>query len=256
MDEKTYWDSFKAGGENILGKVRALIHEGNVRRVVVQHQGRTVAEFPLTAGVVGAVLAPVVAAIGALVALLQDCTIQVERVKPETPPTSHLGRQLTDVRWLKWLTSCYGIGWRQTMKSRLAILVAAGLFWTMATPTPVFGQQDEQTPHNHFQFEDAQTQHQHFPNVTAQKADAGQSTQGRMNMGMMASAAKLEELVKKMNAAQGAAKTDAMAELLTALVENHRTMCGPMMANMMSMMSMMGGKGEKGTDPAPPVPQR
>jgi hypothetical protein len=51
--------------------------------VVIQHQGRTVAEFPLTAGVVGVVLAPVVAAIGALVALLQDCTIQVERVKPD-----------------------------------------------------------------------------------------------------------------------------------------------------------------------------
>jgi hypothetical protein len=57
------------------------------------------------------------------------------------------------------------------MKSRLAILVAAGLFWTMATPAPVFGQQDEQTPHNHFQFEDAQTQH--VPNATAQKPTLG-----------------------------------------------------------------------------------
>jgi D-aminopeptidase len=83
MEEKTYWDSFKAGSENVLGKIKELIHEGNVRRVVIQHQGRNVAEFPLTAGVVGAVLAPVVAAIGAVVALLQDCTIQVERVKPE-----------------------------------------------------------------------------------------------------------------------------------------------------------------------------
>jgi hypothetical protein len=84
MDEKTYWDSFKAGSENVLENIKGLIHEGNVRRVMIQHQGRTVAEFPLTAGVVGVVLAPVVAAIGALVALLQDCTIQVERVKPET----------------------------------------------------------------------------------------------------------------------------------------------------------------------------
>jgi Domain of unknown function (DUF4342) len=83
MEEKTYWDSFKAGSENVLGKIRTLIHEGNVRRVVIQHQGRNVAEFPLTIGVVGTVLAPVVAAIGALVALLQDCTIQVERVKTE-----------------------------------------------------------------------------------------------------------------------------------------------------------------------------
>jgi hypothetical protein len=58
--------------------------------VLIQHHGRTVAEFPLTAGVVGAVLAPVLAAIGALVALLQDCTIQVERstsAREERSPT-------------------------------------------------------------------------------------------------------------------------------------------------------------------------
>jgi len=85
MDEKTYWETFKAESENALNRMKTLVHEGNVRRVVVQHQGRTVAEFPLTAGVVGAVLAPVLAAIGALVALLQDCTIQVERTKTETP---------------------------------------------------------------------------------------------------------------------------------------------------------------------------
>jgi hypothetical protein len=79
MGENTYWESFKAEGEAALEKIRALIHEGNVRRIVIQHEGRTVAEFPLTVGVVGAVLAPVVAAIGALVALLKDCTIRVER---------------------------------------------------------------------------------------------------------------------------------------------------------------------------------
>lgn len=88
MADKTYWDSFKAEGENVISKIKAVIHEGNVRRVVVQHQGRTVAEFPLTAGVVGAVLAPVLAAIGALVALMQDCTIQVERTKPAPDESS------------------------------------------------------------------------------------------------------------------------------------------------------------------------
>jgi hypothetical protein len=62
-----------------MDKVKALIHEGNVRRVVIEHGGRTIAEFPLTVGVVGAVLAPVVAALGALVAVLQDCTIHIER---------------------------------------------------------------------------------------------------------------------------------------------------------------------------------
>jgi hypothetical protein len=76
---KTIWESIKTESENVVERLKQLIHEGNVRRVVVQHQGRTVAEFPLTAGVVGAVLAPVLAAIGAIVALLKDCTIQVER---------------------------------------------------------------------------------------------------------------------------------------------------------------------------------
>jgi hypothetical protein len=83
MAEKTYWESFKAEGEAAVDRIKALIHEGNVRRIVVQHEGRTVAEFPLTAGIVGAVLAPVAAAIGALVALLKDCTIQVERVNED-----------------------------------------------------------------------------------------------------------------------------------------------------------------------------
>ena len=76
MADKTCWESFKVESETVVDKVKNLIHEGNVRRVVVQHQGRTIAEFPLTAGVVGTVLAPVLAAVGALVALLKDCTIQ------------------------------------------------------------------------------------------------------------------------------------------------------------------------------------
>jgi hypothetical protein len=79
MVERTYSESFKAGTDAVMDKLKGLIHEGNVRRVVVEHEGRTIAEFPLTVGVVGAVLAPVVAAIGALVALLKDCTIHVER---------------------------------------------------------------------------------------------------------------------------------------------------------------------------------
>jgi D-aminopeptidase len=81
MSEHTFWESFKAESDGLVEKLKALIHEGNVRRVIVQHGGRTIAEFPLTAGVVGAVLAPVVAAIGAIVALLKDCSIQVERVE-------------------------------------------------------------------------------------------------------------------------------------------------------------------------------
>ncbi len=80
MADTSRWESFKADGEQIVAKLRRLIHESNVRRVVVEHDGHTVAEFPLTAGVVGILLAPVLAAIGVLVAMMKDCTIHVERV--------------------------------------------------------------------------------------------------------------------------------------------------------------------------------
>ena len=91
MSEQTYWQTFKTEGEAAVERLKALIHEGNIRRVVVQHEGRTVAEFPLTAGVVGALVAPIVAAIGVIVALLKDCTIEVERTetastKERVPP--------------------------------------------------------------------------------------------------------------------------------------------------------------------------
>jgi hypothetical protein len=76
------WESFKADGSNLAERLKKLIREGNVRRIVVEHQGKTVAEFPLTAGVFGAVVAPLLAAVGALVALLKDCTIHVERDPP------------------------------------------------------------------------------------------------------------------------------------------------------------------------------
>jgi aspartokinase len=52
---------------------------GNIRRVVIQHEGRTVAEFPLTVGVVGVVLAPMLAAVAAIAAIIQECTVEVER---------------------------------------------------------------------------------------------------------------------------------------------------------------------------------
>ena len=80
MAEKTFWETIKIEGGNVIDTLRELIHKGNVRRVIIEHQGRTVAEFPLTAGVVGSVLAPPLAAIGAIYALAKDCTIKVERV--------------------------------------------------------------------------------------------------------------------------------------------------------------------------------
>jgi hypothetical protein len=83
MTDKTCWESFKADGASIIEKIKELIRAGNVRRVIIEHEGRTIAEFPLTAGVVGAVLAPIAAALGVLIALLKDCTIHVEREQTE-----------------------------------------------------------------------------------------------------------------------------------------------------------------------------
>jgi hypothetical protein len=80
MQERTFWETIKLQGSELLDKVKQLVHEGNVRRIVIKQGDRSVAEFPLTVGVVGTVLAPVLAAVGALAALLTDCSIEVERV--------------------------------------------------------------------------------------------------------------------------------------------------------------------------------
>ena len=81
MTERTWWETVESRSGELLEQLKQLIAEGNVRRVVVNQEGQVVAEFPLTVGVVGAVLAPVLAAIGALVALLTRCTIEVERTE-------------------------------------------------------------------------------------------------------------------------------------------------------------------------------
>jgi len=86
MEERTFWETIKSGGDQVLKTVEKVVHEGNVRRVIVKQGDRSVAEFPLTVGVVGTVFAPVLAAIGALTALLTDCTVMVERVQTTAPP--------------------------------------------------------------------------------------------------------------------------------------------------------------------------
>ena len=88
MTEKTCWESLKAEGSSAFDKLKDLVHEGNVRRIRVRQGERTIAEFPLTAGVVGAVIAPALAAIGALVALAKDCTIEIEREGAAAPPVN------------------------------------------------------------------------------------------------------------------------------------------------------------------------
>jgi hypothetical protein len=79
MAERTFTESFKVAGAELVDAFKKLVREGNVRRVIIRQDSRTVAEFPLTAGVIGTVLAPMLAAIGALAAVLNDCTIEVER---------------------------------------------------------------------------------------------------------------------------------------------------------------------------------
>ncbi|MEN9408000.1 MAG: hypothetical protein RLZZ455_1216 [Candidatus Parcubacteria bacterium] len=80
--EKAKKEEFKVSGDALLKKVKDLIAEGNVRRITIKDKkGKTLIEFPLTIGVVGAVLAPVLAAVGAIAALISECTISVEREK-------------------------------------------------------------------------------------------------------------------------------------------------------------------------------
>jgi hypothetical protein len=72
-------------GEELLGRVRELIHEGNTRRItVIGDDGATLLEIPLTAGIVGAVMAPVLVAVGAIAALASNYTLLVEARHPTT----------------------------------------------------------------------------------------------------------------------------------------------------------------------------
>jgi len=77
--ERTWKESFKVTSEQLVDAVKKVLHEGNVRRVVIKQDARTIVEFPLTVGVIGAVFAPILAAVGALAAVLTECTIEVER---------------------------------------------------------------------------------------------------------------------------------------------------------------------------------
>lgn len=81
MEERSLQETIRVEGGQVLDQVKKLIEEGNVRRIVIKQEGRTVAEFPLTFGVVGAVFAPMLAAVGALAALISECTIEVTRVE-------------------------------------------------------------------------------------------------------------------------------------------------------------------------------
>jgi hypothetical protein len=73
-------ESFKVSGDEILSKVKEIIKEGNARKIIIKNdKDVTIIEFPVTVGVIGVVLAPIFAAVGALTALATDCTIIVEK---------------------------------------------------------------------------------------------------------------------------------------------------------------------------------
>lgn len=78
--ENQHRESFKLNGGQIVDKIKELIKEGNVRRIMIQNEKEeTLLEIPLTVAVIGTVIAPILAAVGALAALLTNCTIVVER---------------------------------------------------------------------------------------------------------------------------------------------------------------------------------
>lgn len=79
-ESKKTTEEFSVNGDELLAKVKALINEGNIRRIIIKDaEKKTLIEFPVTVGVVGLVLAPIWAAVGAIAALVTKCTIVVER---------------------------------------------------------------------------------------------------------------------------------------------------------------------------------
>jgi hypothetical protein len=81
-EKKTRTEEFKLNGDEILNKLKELLHQGNIRRIILKDEsGKTFMEIPLTVGVVGAIVIPVWAAIGAIAALVSKLTIVVEKVE-------------------------------------------------------------------------------------------------------------------------------------------------------------------------------
>jgi len=80
-DSKSRFEEFRVSGGEVLSKVKEIIHEGNVRRIIFKDEhGKTFMEIPLTVGVVGAIAAPILAAVGGIAALASNMTIVVEKI--------------------------------------------------------------------------------------------------------------------------------------------------------------------------------
>lgn len=79
-------DTLRVRGEKLTETVKKLLHDGNIRRIVVKNdQGHTIIEIPVTAGVAVAIVAPVLVAVAAIAAVLDDCTIEVHRIDEHSP---------------------------------------------------------------------------------------------------------------------------------------------------------------------------
>jgi len=79
-EQKFRTEEFRVEGEKLIAKIKELLHEGNIRRIIIKDKdGKTVMEIPMTLGVVGVLIAPQLAAIGAIAALITEATIVVEK---------------------------------------------------------------------------------------------------------------------------------------------------------------------------------
>jgi hypothetical protein len=86
---KTFFEEIKVTGQKLVETVEKLIHEGNVRRIIIRNeQGQTFIEIPVTVAVVGVVFAPILAAVGALAAMAAHFTIVVEKAQEPEPPAA------------------------------------------------------------------------------------------------------------------------------------------------------------------------
>lgn len=86
MSAKTVWERAKVEGKDVLEYVKKAVEQGNARRIVIKQKGTKLVEFPLTVGVVGVVFAPVLAAVGAIAALVTECTVEIEKVVSNGEP--------------------------------------------------------------------------------------------------------------------------------------------------------------------------
>lgn len=89
VDYQSRSEEFQFNGDSLLAKIKELIHAGNVRRVIIKNdEGRVIVDIPLTIGVVGTLIAPQLAAIGAIAALVLRGSIVIEKVTDAPPPAT------------------------------------------------------------------------------------------------------------------------------------------------------------------------